>query len=342
MGLLLPFDKLEYPELDPLAPTNRGLVGFWPLADGRGNMARDLCKPGNHSSLINFGSSYPWVPKADGPRQALAFTRASSHYVSPGAVIVDWANANDFSLATRFNATDITLTQGLLSQRNAGNGSVLYLSGSKLTFWNAKSLTSPATLLSNTEYDVAITHPANGALTMYINGVSVATEPSPGTMAHSSNFDIGRFDGSNYFGGSQSAVRLHNCALTPAEVYCLSRDRWIGTLQDHTTDYRIASAGGNTPLTVTLGQASWVGTGFAPGTDFRLGVTPAQSQWSASGFAPLTDFRLGQTLGQALWSWTGRPLSGLGAAAATLGLFPVRGSKENLRGGSRRGGTDAT
>lgn len=103
-----------------------------------------------------------------------------------------------------------------------------------------------------------------------------------------------------------------------------------------------AAAGGNTPLTVTLGQASWVWTGFATKTDFRLGVTLGQALWAWTGFGASTDFKLGLTLGQAVWSWAGKPLSGLGAALAVLGLFPVRGSKENLRGGSRRGGTDAT
>lgn len=107
-------------------------------------------------------------------------------------------------------------------------------------------------------------------------------------------------------------------------------------LRDPTT----ASGGGNTPLNVTLGQASWVWTGFAPGVNTRLDVFLGQASWVWTSFAIKADFKLGVTLGQAIWSWVASPLSGLGQVVAALGLYPVRGSKENRRPGSHRGGAD--
>lgn len=134
-----------------------------------------------------------------------------------------------------------------------------------------------------------------------------------------------------------------NRSLSPAEVMDHAADPFAMFGLDDVFIADLLAAGGNVPLNVTLGQASWTWTGVAPRTDFKLGVTLGQASWGWTGFAALTNFKLGVTLGQSLWSWAGRPLSGLGGAvAAILGLFPVRGSKENLRPGSKRGGTDAT
>lgn len=261
-------------------PISKGLVGCWLFNEGAGKTLYDLAQK-NHGSFIN---SPTWSPGKLGP--AVSFVAASSQYVTTGNVPANWANANDFSLYVRFRSTSISASQALLSERNAGNGSVLYLASSKLTFWNSKALASPNTLLSNTSYDALITHPANGTITMYTNGVSVATESSPGTMTSSSNFDIGRFDNSNYFGGLIEVARLYKRALTGGEASRLYSEPFAGIMTPRRRFWNspaigiafdvAGNSGDQAAASSYSGNASWNGTNRMLAVDVSMlgpGVT---------------------------------------------------------------------
>lgn len=341
-GLWLPMEKPDFPELDPLDPLNRGLILFYPLGEGRGLVARDLCKPGNHATLANF-SAYPWTLARSGGCCPL-FDGATT-------VITSGANLplpTSHSVCAWVYSTGAQANNGRIALTDVNNFFALGVNSTHTTYsWIVHNSTldgcSGGPIVNNTWQFVCGTFDTV-TLRLYVNGVEVANQATAGNPSGTGTLKVGKGAATGWWKGKIEGVRYYGGrVLSPSDIWRLYTDQWAGLLQDDTPDYRVASAGGNVPLTVTLGQAAWVGTGVAPLTDFRLGVTLGQASWAWTGVAPFINSRLGLTLGQARWFWNAYPLSGMGGAvAALLGLFPTKGSRENLRSGSRRGGTDVT
>lgn len=352
------------PAIDFSDPINASLVSFWPLSEGRNGVTstRDICGR-NHATLNNY-SGYPWVSGISGRGgmgQALPFN-GSNQFVDAGGdaslniagkmTMAAWVNVAAFPangqfaniLAKKYDGTSIPYFFDL----NGQVSSTLLRAGSFGGSGNNASWTIAGWTTGTWHLVCALNDTTNWIIDF--DGNSVASlGNSTGAQANAGRLTLGCLDltgtPGRFLNGKMAFARVWRRALTLGERRRLFLEPGAGIYHSAVSvdDYVVAAAGGgNTPLSVTLGQASWLATGQPTGLNTRLGATLGQAQWAANGFPLKTNTKLGQTLGQALWNVGGRPLAGLGQAAASLGLFPVRGSKENLRPGGRRGGSDAT
>lgn len=341
-GLWLPQDKPDYPELDPLDPINRGLVGFWPLGEGRGKVARDLCTPGNNGSLNSF-AAYSWEAGRQGG-QALVFNGAS-HIVT----------ANNLPVGSTFSVgawvklgAAATAYQRILE---TAFGSAFYLgtntNGSKFDFIvNSSSglelCIGGTPTIGKKQFVYGVYDGTTSFL--FVDGLQVAsvarTAPSISLPLY-----FGRASGGStqFWNGAMECVRYHNRALSPSEIYRLYTEQWAGTLQDDTSAYRIAVAGNDgVGSSVGIGAASGVGaslsasvasstgTGAAPGIGKSLANSVASSVALAAGTG------VAKSLAKSVGSSTGV------AAATGVGTFSGGGARGTAAGASTVSGVGAS
>lgn len=262
-GLWLPQDKPDYPELDPLDPINRDLVSFWPLGEGRGKTARDICAAGNHGTLTNL-PAFPWFKGRSGG-QALSFAGtnqnvrvlSSDSLQSPSTEVTICAwfyvpttagsqpafgciAGKDYvsdPRAAPFVSYSILASGGAANQRYSF---VTYFSGA------ANDVLDSGVAITKGVWAFVCGVMLGATKSIYINGVLKATNANGVTLAYNGGrFSIGTNSASQEAAiGYCEGVRVLKRALTPSEVYRLYTEQWAGLLQVDTTDYRIAAAGG--------------------------------------------------------------------------------------------------
>lgn len=222
------------PVLNPRDSINRGLVGFWPLNHAAGGIARDLSPFARHGTLVNFGytSTSGWATGATG--RVLNFD-GSNDYVSveripplPYITVSCWVKANgsnsSFIISKNFSGT----VPFQLSPAPSGTyGGFAFYGGPWIC-------TNVATDIRNDGkwHHVAGTFDGT-TLKYYIDGRLDASASYSGALpSNASAMTIGVYlnDG-GHFTGPISALRIHNRALSVAELARLYRDPWAGTLR---------------------------------------------------------------------------------------------------------------
>lgn len=224
--------------LDPTHPLAQGLVGWWPLDEGQGIVARDLSICRNKGTLTGMAdpatATSGWG--AGSSQRELAFD-GSNDYVS-----VPHDTRHQFSTKLTFCAwvrpTSGTAYPPLLTKTNGAtdgyswefnNGGV----ESSLALWRYAGGwgSNGYTSITNAVWSfVAVTLDATNEK-RYVNGALIATYASAITISASTvalqiggNTSLGR-----YGGGSFAHLRLYNRGLAAAEIAQICADKWIGT-----------------------------------------------------------------------------------------------------------------
>jgi len=213
---------------------NRGLVGYWPMNEGRGAEAGDFSGQANHGTLTNMDPSTDWVNGKRG-----------------GALDFNESGTNDeVVIATGFPALasgdSATISGWIKNRRTSGIGSIfgfgaggdnpilaLNIANENIGGWietdtsGQKTLTADGTKLIIGEWShvVAVFDRTNNQAIRYLNGVQTGTiddiSAQTGQISTLGVIGIGDFTSGNYVNGTIDEVRVYNRALSAAEVSSL-------------------------------------------------------------------------------------------------------------------------
>ena len=228
-------DRLPGPLLlDGGDAINRGLVGFWPLTEGAGSLARDISPYRRNGTLTSFSftagsgwraGSFGKTLVFDGTDdlvESAAYSTTSNQPVS----VFAWVNPSAF---TNFAGVTTNLIEGTFL------GWVLYLHGDQTvgTYLDAHRR-STNTIPANVWSHIGFAY--NGStVELYINGMLQRSDAGA-TYTGNTKFRIGNFYttvnvGASRFAGAANSVRVFNRRVPASEVQRLYRDPWAGTVR---------------------------------------------------------------------------------------------------------------
>lgn len=219
-------------------PLAQGLVGWWPLDEGQGIVARDLSIYRNKGTLTNMAD--PATPTSgwgagasqrelafDGSNDYASVPHSSSLSVVGDMTMTAWiriAAWNWHMLLTKTNggtagpySAYVNLVRGTI-EFHRGNGAA------------AAYVESTTALALNVWQFVAVTM-AGTAVKHYLNAAAAGTGTLSTTIGDSGNaLQIGRRTDGFYTSGRLAQCRLYNRALADAEIAQIYADKWAGTV----------------------------------------------------------------------------------------------------------------
>lgn len=230
--------------LDRSHPLALGLVGWWPLDEGQGIVARDLSTYSNKGTLTSMAdpatATSGWGGGAS--QRELEFDGSNDIVTAPHGSQL--ALTGNMSACVWFRTTSAANYRSLLIKGNVGAGypSPIHVtvesgSGSMFAFWGNGSsqagIYTAAPLTMGLWYFAVVTRSGSTA-TLYING-QYNNSGSLGAQAVTDSGTAlgigGRTPGTSYNQlGSINHVRLYNRALTAVEVAQIYADKWIGAV----------------------------------------------------------------------------------------------------------------
>ncbi len=274
-----------------LAPSRTGMIGEWSFDDATGTKATDFSGQGNTGTLTNFASpptaTSGWV-KSGRRAGALAFD-GSNDYVSVSGAL----SSTNITFSAWLYPTDTSGIRAIFRDSNTAHS--LYIYNGNLRDYSGDSYHLSYALTANTWTHVVYTK-VGAAVTLYFNGVSVATD-SWGSGMTLTAITIGGDAYSQFFVGKMDDLRFYNRALTAAEVAGLytatsqgstrittvSRNGLVGywTMEDGIASTTTDFSGNGNAGTLTNGP-TWTGgrRGSAvsfDGTDDYINVADANS-----------------------------------------------------------------
>lgn len=224
--------------LDLTHPLALGLVGWWPLDEGQGIVARDLSIYANRGTLTSMAdpatATSGWGAGAsqrelafDGSNDHVSVPHSSSLSVVGDMTMTAWiriAAWNWHMLMTKTNggtagpySAYVNLVRGTI-EFHRGNGAA------------AAYVESTTALALNTWQFVAVTM-AGTAVQHYLNAATAGSGTLSTAIADSGNaMQIGRRTDGFYVGGQLVQCRLYNRALSAAEISQIYADRWAGSI----------------------------------------------------------------------------------------------------------------
>lgn len=225
-------------------PLAQGLVGWWPLDEGQGIVARDLSIYRNKGTLSGMAdpatATSGWGGGAS--QRELEFDGSNDIVTAPHGSQL--ALTGNMSACVWFRTTSAANYRSLLIKGNVGAGypSPIHVtvesgSGSMFAFWGNGSsqagIYTAAPLTMGLWYFAVVTRSGSTA-TLYING-QYNNSGSLGAQAVTDSGTAlgigGRTPGTSYNQlGSINHVRLYNRALTAVEVAQIYADKWIGAV----------------------------------------------------------------------------------------------------------------
>jgi parallel beta-helix repeat protein len=209
----------------PTSPSNgtdSSLVGYWKFDEGTGSTACDSSGKGNNGTLINGplraigkigGGLY-----FDGIDDNVTVADSNSLDVTSSFTLSAWVNPA--STSTDFRSILVKNYKYYLYASAAGYcGTGNPLAGFDEQTTNA--VCQPAPLPANTWTHLAATY-TGSILTLYLNGVAVATSNFSKTLSPSTGtLQIGASQFGENFKGLIDEVRVHNRGLTTTEIQAL-------------------------------------------------------------------------------------------------------------------------
>ncbi len=211
------------------APSNLGLVGYWPLDDASGVIASDSSGNGNTGTIT--GASW-----ASGKRgKALDFNGTDQHVSVTASSVLNPTTALTVSAWIKPDAVDNEWGPVVESGGNLNSGTGYFFgyytaSNSFIFEVGDGSYDSVSVLLPVGQwYHVVGTYSASGNLYLYVNGVQVGTHShTVASISYDSNpFTIGKLAyccaTGHHFDGQIDDVRVYNRALSAADVATLYR-----------------------------------------------------------------------------------------------------------------------
>ena len=235
--------------LDPGAPINNGLVGWWPMWEGAGGKTLDISGKNNHGTLTNGPT---WQ---DG---GLRFDGTDDYIAGPTNVVT----ALPVTIHVRVKLLSVSATAKMIVQACDSATAADYYQGAQLTFTNTAftiqtgdGAANRKTLLCTTVpvvgkwYNLTGVFISHGNYQLYIDGVNDGGTYS-GTAASSvftsDPLSIGRWDSDldRFANMIVSSCRIWNRALSALEAQQLYVNPNIGLWVPDTIRYYIPAAGG--------------------------------------------------------------------------------------------------
>lgn len=224
--------------LDRSHPLALGLVGWWPLDEGQGIVARDLSTYSNKGTLTSMAD--PATPTsgwgAGASQRELAFDGSNDHVAVPHAsslsVVGDMTMAAWIRIAAWNWHMLLTKTNGgtagpFAAYVNLVRGTIEFHRGNGAASAHVESTTA---LALNAWQFVAVTM-AGTDVKHYLNAVAAGTGTLSTTIGDSGNaMQIGRRTDGFYTSGQLSHCRLYNRALSATEIAQIYADRWAGSI----------------------------------------------------------------------------------------------------------------
>jgi hypothetical protein len=218
-------------------PTS-GLVGWWKLDETSGTSAADSSGNANTGTLKPTGGPYPTWTTSGKINNALTFNGTTQYVEVNDAASLDlslwtvsaWVNlsalpsaSNEIIVGKNTGASnpnyEIDVSNGGSDSCSAGIQWMVFFHTTAGIHHSACYIPTPA-IATGTWYLITGTWDGTN-LTLYVNGVSVATSV-PGAVPDSSSgekLDIGQdYYYGRYFPGTIDDVRVYNRALSPAEI----------------------------------------------------------------------------------------------------------------------------
>ena len=237
-------------------PLTKGLVGYWPMNEGAGNIIRDISGHGRHGSCVN---GPVWVSAPYG--KALQFTASSDQYINLGYFPL---NTNAISFWCLYLSTAVATDQTLYGSFDAGSTASFvrirggqsrpqfaYGDGATLDYLGNSSTWLP---VADTYHSIAFAI-SGGSGTFWADGILEDSDSDDNhNPVHPAAQDVwlaaynnnGSVD--DPLDGIMVAAALWNRALTPSEIQQLYADPWcIIARPSHEMMY--AEAGGEPPAT---------------------------------------------------------------------------------------------
>jgi len=232
-------------KLDRAHPISRGLVGWWPLDEGQGIVARDLSIYGNVGTLTNMAnpatSTSGWGAGAsqrelafDGSNDCIVIPHAAQLAITSSITISLWANTTTVAgyrqlLCKGPNPTSYPAPYQMVQV--GGTGQMIWGRGNGSAPGTTDAVVSVATPGANKAAHWCGTWAA-GVFGIYLNGVldnSAIASPTC-TDAGLPIYIATRADGAAaLWSGLISHVRIYNRALSATEINQLYTDKWVGT-----------------------------------------------------------------------------------------------------------------
>ena len=233
--------------LDPGAPINKGLVGWWPMWEGAGGKTLDISGKDRHGTLTNGPLWSGGGVKFDGTDDLIAAAALTELQSSSTFTIMLEAaqtafSSSDVALAIRDGTTTSVWLIYPYEVAN-GNGPYIYYSGDAIIDINTGSPAADGrfnTFLFKSNSATSHEFFVNGALAQS----STASKVMPATLTDTT---IGAWypgAGQNFNGWIRN-VRVWNRALSTLEVQQLYVNPNIGLWVPDITRYYIPAAGGN-------------------------------------------------------------------------------------------------
>lgn len=207
---------------------NSGLVGYWKLDEGSGEITSDGSGYGNAGRRNNMESA-DWIAGTPSARftnnSALDFG-GTNEFVAMEVQGLPAANTSQtLSLWFYYTTSPGATTMDLLSLGNQGSTSAVKVGfrGSELQVWNFGGTkfvgTGSIPSINNWHHVLYTLDGATTTHTLYLDGTAQPTSTIAPNTATPNELDLGRWlAGTEYFVGRIDDVRIYNRALSAAEV----------------------------------------------------------------------------------------------------------------------------
>lgn len=194
-----------------------GLIGFWLLNEGSGNVVSDLSGSGSDGTLTNMTPLTAWIPGKDG--YALEFDGTNDRIVIPAVGVT-----TTFSFSVWIKPSSQTESYGNVGGSADAFDNIFYRgsgaggSAGLLNFWHDGADHHNNTPLIDNVWSHYVVSANAGSYTHYLNGVPDGT----GSANDAFNWEIfGDDDLDETFKGALSDIRIYNRYLTPEEIWSL-------------------------------------------------------------------------------------------------------------------------
>ena len=207
-------------QIDWSNPLSKGLVGYWLMNEGTGNVVADLSGNGNTGTLV---ADTHWVPGKFGPCLSLD---GDGDWVNTKEQVTSIGVGKSFTVSMFVNTVNAGATGTLLSSNsstsdrfsieiNSVGAAVAGLYNGAGYIQNVRS--GAGSIVSNRLYHIVYTTDTVNAF-MYVDAIASNTSQNPTTALNAGTRIGARVSGLSPFNGTIDDVMIYNRALTPGEI----------------------------------------------------------------------------------------------------------------------------